>query len=192
MKEGLRLIKENGFYNFSMRDIAKNLGVSHGAPYKHFLTRDALLAAISEEGFNLLTNKTIETVQATKSKDISLLYNIAVMYIQFGVTYPEYYKLMFSGIIKEADAFPDLYNASTRSYNTFKMVIKELIDAKVLIPDADENRMTFYSWSLLHGVVSLILDNRMNIAFASMENPLDASLEDVFAYFLKGVAHYIR
>jgi AcrR family transcriptional regulator len=188
IKEGLRLIKKNGFYDFSMRDIAKNLGVSHGAPYKHFETKENLLAAIAEEGFLILTNQ-VEQIKENSPKDsLESLFKIAVLYIQFGSDYPEYYKLMFGGIIKKAENYPSLFEASTKSYNTFKSLIKELIQSKKLLVTANSNLMTFYSWSLLHGLVSLAQDNRLNIAFVEANNDNSQKLmEELFSYVLQGV-----
>ena len=36
---------------FSLRDVASAIGVSHGALYRHFKDRDALLAAVATQGF---------------------------------------------------------------------------------------------------------------------------------------------
>lgn len=188
IKEGLRLIKKTGSYDFSMRDIAKNLEVSHGAPYKHFETKEYLLAAIAEEGFYLLTEQVEKTKLKSTGDSLELLYQIAVLYIQFGTMHPEYYKLMFGGVIKKAENYQNLFEASTRSYNTFKSLIDDLIESKKLIPMANANLMTFYSWSLLHGLVSLAQDNRLNIAFkeANTEDPTKL-MEELFSYFLNGV-----
>src|SRR5271154_5132315 len=38
----------------SLREVARIVGVSHNAPYRHFPTREALLAAVAARGFELL------------------------------------------------------------------------------------------------------------------------------------------
>src|SRR5271154_7271500 len=38
----------------SLREVARIVGVSHNAPYRHFPTREALLAAVAAYGFELL------------------------------------------------------------------------------------------------------------------------------------------
>lgn len=193
MEEGLRLIQKNGSYDFSMRDISKNLGVSHGAPYKHFETKEALLASLAEAGFHKLTNQLEEVKNENYKNKLELLYKIAVMYIQFGTTNPEYYKLMYGGIIQDAEMYPSLYEASVKCYNTFLETIESLMKSKQLIPSSDSNLLTFYSWSLLHGLVSLAQDNRLNIAFreANANNPQQL-MEELFSYFLNGVGHNLK
>src|SRR5215813_10430287 len=49
----LRLVEEHGPQGFTLRAAARAAGVSPGAPYHHFADKDALLAAVAEEGFEL-------------------------------------------------------------------------------------------------------------------------------------------
>ena len=49
------MLATSGPEALSLRELARALGVSHNAPYKHFTTRDALLAALAAEGFRELT-----------------------------------------------------------------------------------------------------------------------------------------
>ncbi|MCB1158156.1 MAG: TetR/AcrR family transcriptional regulator [Leptospiraceae bacterium] len=161
----MKIIKERGFYDFSMRDIAKQLGVSHGAIYKHFQNKEALFAELSTQGFELLTSELNKTLEKCPPGNVSSMEAIARMYIRFGIEYSEYYRLMFSGIINSTADYPDLEAASQRSYNTFKRAISSLIDKGFIPSLIDANLLTFYSWAFLHGLISLVLDKRLQIAF---------------------------
>ena len=46
---GRRLLIRDGYANFSLRKLAKELEVSHAAPYRHFPSREALIRAIVQE-----------------------------------------------------------------------------------------------------------------------------------------------
>src|SRR5271167_4183220 len=48
------LIAEVGPQGFTLREVARRAGVSHNAPYRHFLDKDDLLAAVAAEGFERL------------------------------------------------------------------------------------------------------------------------------------------
>ncbi len=50
----LAQIRDHGVEAVSLRALARDLGVSHAAPARHFATRDALFAAIAEQGFRAL------------------------------------------------------------------------------------------------------------------------------------------
>lgn len=49
------IISESGIEALSVRDVARRVGVSPGAPFRHFPTRDALLAAVAEQAMERLT-----------------------------------------------------------------------------------------------------------------------------------------
>src|SRR5689334_12922453 len=63
LAEAVRVLAEADAATLSLRDLARRLGVSHAAPYRHFADKDALLAAIAQQGFELLTAE-LETAAA--------------------------------------------------------------------------------------------------------------------------------
>src|ERR1700736_4378582 len=46
-----RTVRERGVQDLSLRELAREVGVSHGAPRRHFPDRQALLDALAEAGF---------------------------------------------------------------------------------------------------------------------------------------------
>src|SRR5436305_12882615 len=46
-----RTVRERGVQDLSLRELAREVGVSHGAPRRHFPDRQALLDAVAETGF---------------------------------------------------------------------------------------------------------------------------------------------
>ena len=51
----MALIGEVGPRAFTLREVARRAGVSHNAPYRHFASKDELLAEVAAEGFDRLT-----------------------------------------------------------------------------------------------------------------------------------------
>src|SRR5688500_14715425 len=49
----LLLVEEHGLHGFTLRAAARAAGVTPGASYHHFADKEALLAAVAEEGFAL-------------------------------------------------------------------------------------------------------------------------------------------
>src|ERR1700722_17630556 len=47
-------VRERGVQDLSLRELAREIGVSHGAPRRHFPDRQALLDALAESGFERL------------------------------------------------------------------------------------------------------------------------------------------
>src|SRR5688572_5295577 len=55
VQAGLKLLSEGGVEGLSLRAAAQLAGVSHAAPYRHFKDKNALVAAVAEQGFRLLS-----------------------------------------------------------------------------------------------------------------------------------------
>jgi AcrR family transcriptional regulator len=78
---------EGGVDAVTLRAVAKLVGVSHNAPYKHFKDRSALLAAVAERDFLLLKNAFDQAKSASKSPLTALKKGIAV-FIAYGREHP--------------------------------------------------------------------------------------------------------
>src|SRR4029077_20630718 len=57
VKAALEILRETQSLEFSLRELARRAGVSHNAPYKHFVDKRELLAAVSAAGFEMLTKR---------------------------------------------------------------------------------------------------------------------------------------
>ena len=57
VKAALEILRETQSLEFSLRELARRAGVSHNAPYKHFVDKRELLAAVSAAGFEILTKR---------------------------------------------------------------------------------------------------------------------------------------
>lgn len=181
-KMALDLILKNHNFEFSMRDISKALKVSHTAPYKHFKTKEELLAEIAMDGFESLTLELKKNLSKKINKNLLLL--IAEIYINFGMKNPIQYKLMFGGVIKNLENYPDVFQKSKESYNTFKKLINKLIEAKI-VKKSNVNHLTFYAWSLLHGFVTLMEDHKFIIAYEDIRK---VSISNFMIFFFKGIS----
>src|SRR6185369_11386433 len=91
IQAGLKLLGERGVEGLSLRAAAELAGVSHAAPYRHFADKDALVAAIAEEGFRLLTRRMRDEIDASGSNDaLARLQASAIGYVSFAVEHPGY------------------------------------------------------------------------------------------------------
>ena len=86
LRAAAKILEKEGRDAISLRDLARRSGVSHNAPYRHFADRQALLAALAEEGFALLA-------AALEGKPWR---EQAMAYLRFGIANPERFSLMFT------------------------------------------------------------------------------------------------
>ena len=96
IQAGLKLLTEGGVAGLSLRAAAQLAGVSHAAPYRHFRDKDALVQAIAEEGFRLLTRRMRLEIDGCGSTDVLVrLRASAVGYVSFALEHPGYFRTIF-------------------------------------------------------------------------------------------------
>jgi len=78
----------------NLSGLAKSLGVSQPAPYRHFADREALLAAVAAQGFETYDNSLDEAVAA--GSRFSAPTRIAGAHVAFGIAHPGLYRLLFA------------------------------------------------------------------------------------------------
>ncbi len=89
----LRLLREEGTEAFTLAQLARRLGVSAAALYRHFPDREGLLAAVALESFRLFE---LALRGAQGPTPLERLHAMAVAYLGFAFQFPERYGLMFS------------------------------------------------------------------------------------------------
>lgn len=94
IRAGLEMVA-GGHLDFSMRDLARQLGVSHQAPYHHFAGREELLGAIREEGFQEFLGD-LRRAREASADPRTALHRIGYAFLEFAQRRPHHYRLMFS------------------------------------------------------------------------------------------------
>ena len=103
LEASIKLLDNEGFDALSLRRLAEEVGVSRQAPYHHFRDKQALLAAIGEEGFSRLNQMlAIVTDDQTLSLD-ERLYQAVLGYFNFALDHTALYRLMFGQYLWRAE-----------------------------------------------------------------------------------------
>jgi AcrR family transcriptional regulator len=148
IQAALREAEQGGPEAISIKALAKILGVSQPAPYRHFADREALLVAVTAEAFRQF-NTTLREALATSSRR-SKLSRLAQAALVFGLQRSGIYRLMFaSQTMACAAEDSELHIASRESL----ALVKDALDAPV--PDFVRERHALQIWAALHGIVML-------------------------------------
>src|SRR5689334_1657694 len=83
IQAGLKILAKEGAQALTLREVARRANVSHAAPYRHFASKEALLAAIAEEGFNEFAARLQVVAQNNTSDPRAQLYEATRAYVQF-------------------------------------------------------------------------------------------------------------
>ena len=158
LETAMKLFLEEGFGNVSLRRIAEKIEYSPSTIYLYFKDKDEILYALHTEGFNELYRRQ-QAIPSTKDP-LQRIRKHGEVYIKFALENQEYYNLMFI-MRSPAKRFEngEAWNVGLRSYEFFRKDVQAAIEAGVLRP-ADLDVATFSLWSLVHGIVALILRKR--------------------------------
>jgi len=148
IKAALREAEQGGAEAISIKALAKQLGVSQPAPYRHFADREALLAAVTAEAFRQLS-AILSEAMAKPSKQ-SKLSRLAQATLDFGLRRNGIYRLMFASRTVSCAAKGSELHAATRE--TFALVIEAL---EVPAVGYLRERQALKIWAAVHGVVML-------------------------------------
>jgi AcrR family transcriptional regulator len=158
LETAMKLFLEEGFGNVSLRRIAEKIEYSPSTIYLYFKDKDEILYALHTEGFNELYRRQ-QSIPVTKDH-LERIRKHGEVYLKFALENHEYYNLMFI-MRSPAKKFEngEVWNVGLRSYEFFRRDVKAAIDAGVF-KSADPDVATFALWSLVHGIVALILRKR--------------------------------
>lgn len=152
------LLEESGPEALSLRDVARRVGVSHNAPYRHFPTRQALLAAVAAEGFAALSARMAAvTGSAPATPGLGALPGLAAgfrCYLGFAREQPGLFRLMFDGTV-EKSADPALRAASEQSYDGLRRAVHRIA------PAADRAAVVTV-WTQMHGLALVTISGQLS------------------------------
>jgi AcrR family transcriptional regulator len=152
------LIGEVGPHAFTLREVARRAGVSHNAPYRHFLDKDDLLAAVAAQGFDRLTEGMKKAM--AKGGTAAERLNLAGRgYVQFALQWPQHVLVMFEGA-KPAEPRPEHLESAQRAFQTLLDAIVAA-QAEGALPKGDPQRLAFVAWSGVHGLAKLAIGGQL-------------------------------
>jgi AcrR family transcriptional regulator len=150
-------IGEAGVEKLSLRALAREVGVSPTAPYRHFPTKQCLLAALATSGFRGLARDLRTAAAAHPDDPAAALRAIALAYVAYARREPVRYRLMFGSVIGNFDRYADLKAASGESYEPLHQVLVEGIERGVFL-DRPVSVLAANCWSTVHGMADLLID----------------------------------
>jgi AcrR family transcriptional regulator len=157
------LLVQEGYQNLSMRKIASAIDYSATSIYLHFDSKDALLHALIHEGMMQLYDALEATAEAHTSDLLGRLEALCRRFIDFGLNNPEYYEIMFQLHPERMERYPaEKYRQARRNLDFFADALAEGTEQGVFhVGDPQVSASTI--WASLHGTVSLLLAERVDV-----------------------------
>lgn len=173
-------LREKGPAALSLRELARDLGVSHAAPSRHFKDKQALLDALALTGFDRL-NATLTASQETAGESFAdRLATLARAYVDFAMANAELLDLMYS-IKHDPAASPELVKA----HQVLGEMAVGLIREGQRRGEVREGRVEAIGtpvFSTLQGFAGMSVNGTLP------PDTRGSDLEEVIAYIVRGVA----
>ena len=160
IKAGVEILAKEGVSGLSLRKVAQKAGVSHTAPYSHFADKQALIAAISTEGFRQLYKRVSAVIDEYQTKPSTQLVEVAWAYVQFAMDDPDRFKVMFSGVLEKEKEYPEFVAESQRSFQLVKMIV-EANQTSGKLRSGSSGLAALSVWGIIHGFVMLLLEGQI-------------------------------
>jgi AcrR family transcriptional regulator len=181
---GVELAAKDGPDAVVVREVARQVGVSHNAAYRHFADRDALLLAVSARAmtsFGELMDQRISEVGAGRGKQVAWarLQASGRAYVEFAIENPGLFRIACAWSLREVE--PD--GPVEHPYGQLSQRLDELLATNAITPARRENA-EIAAWSAVHGFATLVLDGPLG---ALPEAERAASLEEVLRVVREGI-----
>jgi AcrR family transcriptional regulator len=143
-----QFLDESGMQAVGLRETARRVGVSATAAYRHFSSKEDLLASVAAEGFR-------ELGQAMEgaTRGPNPLSRAGLAYIAFAQQNRGLFRLMFGPVLAERGKYPALQAATDGVEASLLRGVADL-DQRPL----NDNLAAMAAWGLVHGLSNLVVD----------------------------------
>ncbi len=154
LDEARRRLESGGYPALSTRKIASAVGCTATSIYLYFNSKDALIHALIEEGFEDLNSKMMAAIEGD-GPVLERLKDAARAYVRFGLERTAYYEIMFMLRPEQMERFPaESYRRARRSLDAFASFAS--------VSPAEGLKRGTIVLTALHGLVALLIAQRVD------------------------------
>jgi AcrR family transcriptional regulator len=158
---GRRLLDKEGAEAVTMRRVAKAVGITPMAIYRHYRDRTALLNALADEGFEELAARL--TGKRFSSSIEERLTKMGEIYLVHALENPRLFELMFLKPREGARRYPQDFKAGdSPTANLMAEAVRKGMESGYFRED-DVWEIVFEMGALSHGLIMLYLSGRMGV-----------------------------
>jgi AcrR family transcriptional regulator len=173
---GLEMLDAGQEADLSLRAVARAIGVSANAPYRHFNDKEALLSALATAGFVELRKRLLRA-DASSAPGRQFV-EMARIYVHYAQEHPGLFRLMFGHPCSRAH--PDTVAAAARAEEVLAARVAQVVD------DGSREPFIIGCWSIVHGLAALILDGKLPTEAQSIDALVESVISITLAPYVSG------
>jgi AcrR family transcriptional regulator len=153
------LLETRGLAQLSLREVAREAGVSHAAPAHHFGDKSGLLTAVAIEGYKLLEEALLASQTPEGRSPEQRLLDAGYAYIQFALSRTAYFEVMFRPALTNSED-PEYISSSQAARNILEVCVRDLLLEQHPLkkyPEQQIQAIVIALWSQVHGFANLWL-----------------------------------
>jgi AcrR family transcriptional regulator len=179
LEAGERALETSGAQNLSLRELAREVGVSHAAPRRHFADKQALLDALAHNGFEQLGAILSAAIDGAGPDFDARLLALARAYVKYATRHPALVELMFASK-HQAGGPTELTEAGELAFAPALAAVAEGQATGDVVP-GEPKRVALAAFAAIQGLVALA-----NNGMLGDDSPDDV-LEDTIERLLLGL-----
>ena len=173
LEQGLALLEETGSQDFSLRELARRVGVSANATYRHFANKEDLARAMAAEGIRRFAAAQQESWQRASGSVSEKFLATGCAYVHFARQHPSLFRLMFGRFVAEHRS-EEFAVASEQAFTALRLGVSAALG---LEPASEQATLAAYNaWAVVHGFSYLILDGQLRDGTQDVEALVEQAL----------------
>lgn len=187
METALRVIETDGVSALSLHALTRRAGVSSGAPYHHFESREQLLSAIADQGFELLIAEMKRAAAEAGDGAAEQLRGLGLGYVRFALAHRGHFRVMFRPELQAQLANPDQLPGG-EGFNMLRDAVVRC-QKEGLARGGDPMPLILVAWSCVHGASALWIDGSLgNKSFLENAEQLARMISGTIVELIAGSA----
>lgn len=168
IRTALHMVNTEGVDAISVREVARRAGVSSGAPFRHFKDRNALLAALAEDGFLRLEASLGASLGSLGTDPVERLKAIGVTHAIFAARHPAHFRVMHHPALS-LESYPRIAEIAQRQKSNLRALVVQGQE-QGLLRNADPDLVVLTCVSVVGGLARLFVDG-------GLECPVDLATQ---------------
>jgi AcrR family transcriptional regulator len=183
----LELVGEGGAEAVSVREAARRAGVSPGAPFRHFPSRDALMTAVAEEAQRRFRIEIETTLSDALADDpLGRFRRIGLAYLRWAMRNPTHFEIISSRKLFDHDKDGGVSRDNAELIDLTERTLADAF-ARGQLRSSDLKAVQIAGRALVYGFARMNIDGhfpRWGVAEADAERMAEAILD----LFIAGIA----
>jgi len=186
IQAAMSMIAERGLAGFALAELARAVGVSGAAPYRHFRDRTAVIAEVARRGFEQLAADLEAARQSGGTDPIAALERCAQAHLAFAGREPPVYAAMSEANFP-VDEHKDLVRARDAAFAVIRRAAQDAVGRGTAPNRPPAQMVALHVWSLTHGIANLFISHGNDGSERLLPMPPEALLEAGLMIYLQSL-----